>query len=83
MLIYKKKFEDKKVIATSLDFLFEIQMNYFWWIPTSNLLINTFLRSIMVIAIMIIGFQSSWYSAYWAAIIHDAISLVLIKDLIY
>jgi hypothetical protein len=82
MLIHKKKFEDKKVIATSLDFLYEIQMNYFWWIPTSNLLINTFLRSIVVITIMIIGFQSSWYSAYWAAIIHDAISLVLIRNLL-
>lgn len=47
--------------------------------PTSNLLINTFLRSIIVIAIAIAGFQSSWYIAYWSAVIHDAISLVLIQ----
>ena len=47
--------------------------------PTTNLLINTFLRSIVVIAVAILGFQSSWYNAYWSAVIHDAISLVLIQ----
>ena len=47
--------------------------------PTSNRLINTFLRSIVVIAVAILGFQSSWYVAYWSAVIHDAISLVLIR----
>ena len=46
-----------------------------WLIPTSNVLVNTFLRSLVLIAVMILGFQSSWYSAYWGAIIHDAISL--------
>lgn len=50
-------------------------------IPTSNTLINTFLRSILVIAVMLIGFQSSWYSAYWGAVIHDAISLSLLSYL--
>jgi len=49
------------------------------FIPTSNLLINTFLRSIVVIAISILGFKTTWYSAYWAAIIHDAISLFIIR----
>ena len=46
--------------------------------PTSNVLINTFLRSMVVIAIAILGFQSSWYVAYWSAVVHDAISLVLV-----
>jgi hypothetical protein len=54
----------------------------FWFLPTANPLINTFLRSIVVIAIMILGFRTSWYSAYWGAIIHDAISLMFISSLI-
>lgn len=53
-----------------------------WMVPTANPLINTFLRSLIVIATMILGFKTSWYSAYWGAIIHDAVSLVLIRDLI-
>ena len=53
-----------------------------WFTPTSNVLINTFLRSLVVIAVMILGFKTSWYSAYWGAIIHDAISLVLVRQLI-
>jgi len=53
-----------------------------WFFPTANLLINTFLRSLVVIAFMILGLKTSWYSAYWGAVIHDAISLVLIRDLI-
>ena len=53
-----------------------------WFFPTSNPLLNTFLRSIVVILTMIFGFKTSWYSAYWGAIIHDAISLVLIRDLV-
>lgn len=45
--------------------------------PTGNVLINIFLRSLIVIAIAIFsGF--SWYVAYWSAVIHDAISLVLV-----
>jgi hypothetical protein len=47
--------------------------------PTSNLLINTFLRSIVVILVMILGLKTSWYSAYWGAVIHDGISLILIQ----
>lgn len=54
-------------------------MDAFFKFPTANLLINTFLRSIVVIAVAILGFQSSWYVAYWSAVIHDAISLVLIR----
>jgi hypothetical protein len=29
---------------------------------------------------MVLGFQTSWYDAYWGAVIHDAISLVLIRS---
>lgn len=54
-------------------------MDVLFKFPTSNLLINTFLRSIVVIAVAILGFQASWYVAYWSAVIHDAISLVLIR----
>jgi len=50
--------------------------------PTSNVLINTFLRSIIVILVMILGFQTSWYSAYWGAVVHDAISLILVYSYI-
>ncbi len=57
-------------------------MDAAWFWPTSNVLVNTFLRSIVVIAISILGFQTSWYSAYWAAIIHDAISLILVRPLL-
>jgi hypothetical protein len=53
-----------------------------WLIPTSNLLINTFLRSLVVIAIMILGGGTSWYSAYWGAVVHDAISLWIIRDMV-
>ena len=53
-----------------------------WLIPTSNALINTFLRSLVVISFMILGLGTTWYSAYWGAVIHDAISLVLIYPLV-
>lgn len=53
-----------------------------WLLPTANPLINTFLRSLVVIAVMLLGFKTSWYSAYWGAVIHDAISLVLIRHLV-
>ena len=53
-----------------------------WFFPTSNVLVNTFLRSIVLILTMIFGFKTTWYSAYWGAIIHDAISLILIRNLV-
>ena len=56
-----------------------LEMEAIFKFPTANLLINTFLRSIVVIAVAILGFQSSWYTAYWSAVIHDGISLVLIR----
>jgi hypothetical protein len=50
--------------------------------PTSNVLINTFLRSMIVIVVMIMGFQTSWYEAYWGAVIHDAVSLFIVRSYI-
>jgi hypothetical protein len=50
-----------------------------WLVPTSNALINTFLRSIVLILTMVFGFKTTFYSAYWGAVIHDAISLILIR----
>jgi len=47
--------------------------------PTTNVLINTFLRSIVVIVGMLFGGRS-WYEAYWGAVVHDAISLVLVRN---
>ena len=52
------------------------------FIPTSNLLVNTFLRSLVVIAVMILGFKTSWYAAYWGAVIHDTISLIIIYPMV-
>lgn len=51
-----------------------------WLFPTANAVLNTFLRSIVLIAILVLGLQTSWYTAYWGAVIHDAISLVLIRS---
>lgn len=53
-----------------------------WTIPTSNLLVNTFLRSLIVIAVMVLGLNTSWYAAYWGAVIHDAVSLILIRNMV-
>jgi hypothetical protein len=35
-----------------------------------------------VILFMIFGLNSTWYAAYWGAIVHDTISLVLIYPII-
>lgn len=53
-----------------------------WLIPTSNPLINTFLRSIVLILLMVFGVGTTWYSAYWGAVVHDTISLILIYPLV-
>jgi hypothetical protein len=53
-----------------------------WFFPTANLLVNTFLRSIIVILIIVFGFKASWYSAYVGAVIHDGVSLILIRNMI-
>ncbi len=47
--------------------------------PTSNPLVNIFLRSIVLVIITVFGFKKSFYSAYWLAVIHDAISLSFIS----
>ena len=46
--------------------------------PTSNILINTVLRSIVLIVIMMYGFGTNLYVAYWGAVVHDTISLLLV-----
>lgn len=51
-------------------------------LPTANPILNTFLRSIVLILGMIFVFGQSLYTAYWGAVVHDAISLWLIRDLV-
>jgi hypothetical protein len=53
-----------------------------WLLPTANPILNTFLRSIVLILFMVFGLKSTWYVAYWGAIVHDAVSLVLIYPLV-
>ena len=53
-----------------------------WLVPTANPILNTFLRSIVLIVSLVFGFDTSWYAAYWAAIVHDALSLVAIYPLV-
>jgi len=53
-----------------------------WLFPTTNAILNTFLRSIVLILIMVFGLGTSIYTAYWGAIIHDTISLVMIYPLV-
>jgi hypothetical protein len=50
----------------------------FWLFPTENAILNTFLRSIVLILFMVFGLKTTIYSAYWGAIIHDSISLIII-----
>ena len=50
----------------------------FWMFPTSNLLINTFLRGFLALFIAVYAFKTSWYSGYWVAIIHDIVSLTVL-----
>ena len=50
--------------------------------PTANPILNTFLRSIVLILAMFFGFKTTLYTAYWGAVIHDAISLWIIRPLV-
>ena len=47
----------------------------FWFVPTENALLNTFLRSIVMFIFLVFGSKMSYYNAYWVLIVHDAISL--------
>ena len=51
-------------------------------LPTSNLLINTFLRSIVIFVSAIFGLGFTAYNAYWVTIGHDIVSLFLIRNLV-
>ena len=53
-----------------------------WLLPTANPVLNTFLRSIVLILFMVFGLNSAWYTAYWGAIVHDTVSLILIYPLV-
>jgi hypothetical protein len=44
--------------------------------------LNTVLRSIVLILLMVFGMGTTLYTAYWGAIVHDIVSLVLIRDLV-
>ena len=48
----------------------------FWYYPTSNLLVNTFLRSLVVFGTLVLS-GVSYYNAYWGTIVHDIFSLSL------
>jgi hypothetical protein len=50
--------------------------------PFSNLLLNTLLRSVVMFVVLIFAFGISPYNSYWVAIVHDAISLLLIRNLV-
>ena len=58
-------------------FFLELHKMDLWLLPTPNVLVNTFLRSLVVIAALILS-GHSWYVAYWGAVVHDAISLILV-----
>jgi len=47
--------------------------------PTANPILNTFIRSLVLVLFLVFGLKVSIYYAYWAAIIHDSISLYFIK----
>jgi hypothetical protein len=53
-----------------------------WFIPTQNLLLNVFIRGCLVLLIAVYGLKTSWYTGYWLAVVHDTISLLLIKDMV-
>jgi len=54
----------------------------FWLFPFANPILNTVLRGFSIALLAVYGFQASWYNGYWLAIIHDIISLVLIRKLV-
>lgn len=47
--------------------------------PTSNPVWNTFIRALVIMLVLIFGFGWSLYNAYWVAIVHDTISLLIIR----
>lgn len=50
-----------------------------WLLPTQNVILNTLIRSIILVIVMVFGLGTTVYTAYWGAIIHDTISLLLIR----
>jgi hypothetical protein len=54
----------------------------FWLFPFANPIINTVLRGFLVALAAVYVGNVSWYNGYWLAIVHDIISLFLIRDLV-
>lgn len=54
----------------------------FWLVPTANPIWNVLIRSIVLVVVLVFGAGVSFYNAYWAAIVHDIISLILIRPLV-
>ena len=55
----------------------------FWLIPTSNVILNTVLRSLVLVAFLYFFQKTDLYVAYWWAIVHDIISLIVIYPYLY
>jgi hypothetical protein len=64
--------------TSNVDYL---QMNL-WLFPFDNPILNTVIRGFSIALIAVYAFRTSWYNGYWLAVIHDIISLVLIRDLV-
>lgn len=50
--------------------------------PTSNVILNIFIRSMVMFVGLVFGGGVSFYNAYWVAVVHDTISLILIRNLV-
>ena len=57
-------------------------MDAFWLFPTANPVLNVLLRSIVLVVGLIYAAGWTLYNAYWVAIVHDVISLVLVRHLV-
>jgi hypothetical protein len=53
-----------------------------WLVPTANPIWNTLIRSIIIVVALVFGANVTFYNAYWVAIVHDIISLVVIRPLV-
>jgi len=53
-----------------------------WLFPFADPIINTILRGFTVALVAVYGFKTSWYKGYWLAILHDIVSLILIRDMV-
>ena len=54
-----------------------------WLIPTSNVILNTLIRALTLVAFMVFVMKTDLYTAYWGAVVHDIITLPFIYKYIY